>query len=205
MKAPLATGIAIAVGLIVLAGYFIPNPNLQNVRVLLLNWSILLAAVASLVAIINLVINHFRKAANKGQPRVFSIIVLVSFFITFLAGMILGPSNDQFQHVVTNIQVPIESTLLAVLSVSLAYAAFLFVRQRTGWGNSVFMVSVVIFLMINSWYLVFGQGFPILEEIVSVIQKIPLAGSRGILIGIALGSLVTGLRILTGIDRPYSG
>jgi hypothetical protein len=205
MKAPLAAGIAIAVGLIVLAGYFIPNPILQNVRALLLDWGILLAAVASLVAVINLVTHHIRKAASPGGSRLFSILVLISFFVTFLAGMILGTANVQFQHIVTNIQVPIETSLLAVLSISLAYAAFLFIRQRSGWGNTVFMVSAVIFLLINSWYLVLGQGSPFLEEIVSIIQKIPLAGSRGILIGIALGSLVTGLRILTGIDRPYSG
>jgi hypothetical protein len=30
-----------------------------------------------------------------------------------------------------------------------------------------------------------------------------LAGSRGILLGIALGILVTGLRLLLGIERPY--
>jgi len=31
------------------------------------------------------------------------------------------------------------------------------------------------------------------------------AGARGILIGIALGALTTGLRVLFGVDRPYGG
>ena len=30
-------------------------------------------------------------------------------------------------------------------------------------------------------------------------------GGRGLLIGIALGTLLTGLRVLFGIDRPYGG
>jgi hypothetical protein len=92
-----------------------------------------------------------------------------------------------------------------MISISLAYAAFLFIRQRKGWVNTVFIVSVVFFLLANSWFLVWGQSIPVLSEIISAIQKIPLAGSRGVLIGISLGSLITGLRILTGIDRPYSG
>jgi len=29
------------------------------------------------------------------------------------------------------------------------------------------------------------------------------AGARGILIGVALGSLATGVRVLVGFDRPY--
>jgi hypothetical protein len=32
-----------------------------------------------------------------------------------------------------------------------------------------------------------------------------VAGARGILIGVALGALATGLRVLFGIDRPYGG
>jgi len=30
-------------------------------------------------------------------------------------------------------------------------------------------------------------------------------GARGLLIGIALGTLLTSLRVLFGIDRPYGG
>jgi hypothetical protein len=31
-----------------------------------------------------------------------------------------------------------------------------------------------------------------------------MAGARGILLGVALGTVATGLRVLLGIDRPYS-
>jgi hypothetical protein len=39
----------------------------------------------------------------------------------------------------------------------------------------------------------------------SALNSLPVAGARGILLGVALGSLTTGLRILIGADRPYSG
>jgi hypothetical protein len=32
-----------------------------------------------------------------------------------------------------------------------------------------------------------------------------LGGARGILIGVSLGILTTGLRVLFGTDRPYGG
>jgi hypothetical protein len=30
-------------------------------------------------------------------------------------------------------------------------------------------------------------------------------GARGLLLGIALGALLTGLRVIFGVDRPYGG
>jgi hypothetical protein len=38
-----------------------------------------------------------------------------------------------------------------------------------------------------------------------VTQVLALGGARGILIGVALGALTTGLRVLFGVDRPYGG
>jgi hypothetical protein len=38
-----------------------------------------------------------------------------------------------------------------------------------------------------------------------LVERLPVAGGRGILIGIALASLTAGLRVLLGADRPYSG
>ena len=36
-------------------------------------------------------------------------------------------------------------------------------------------------------------------------HSVASGGARGILIGVALGTLTTGLRILFGADRPYGG
>jgi hypothetical protein len=36
-----------------------------------------------------------------------------------------------------------------------------------------------------------------------VLEVPALAGARGILLGAALGTAATGLRVLLGIDRPY--
>lgn len=54
MRAPFATAVAIGVGLVILLGYFMPIPILQNARSLLLDWAVILSSVALLVAIFNL-------------------------------------------------------------------------------------------------------------------------------------------------------
>jgi hypothetical protein len=46
---------------------------------------------------------------------------------------------------------------------------------------------------------------PILPELKDWILDVPtLAGVRGILLGVALGALLTGIRLLLGVERPYS-
>jgi len=44
------------------------------------------------------------------------------------------------------------------------------------------------------------------QSLPSLLAGIPaVAGARGILFGVALGTVATGLRVLMGADRPYGG
>jgi hypothetical protein len=36
-----------------------------------------------------------------------------------------------------------------------------------------------------------------------IVQVLAVGGARGILIGVALGAIVTGLRVLLAAERPY--
>lgn len=205
MKSPLATLTAIGVGVIVLIGYFLPLPILSDLRVTLLGWAVILAGVASLVAILNLVMTHIRKLRTPSKGSVYSLILLLAFFITAAAGLVLGPTNTQIQNVVTHIQVPVEASLMGVLAVSLAYACLRLLQRRKGIVGFIFLASVVVFLIVVSGFLSVSQDIPILKTILAALQQLPLAGARGILLGISLGGITTGLRVLLGADRPYTG
>jgi heme A synthase len=198
-----------AVGLIVLIGYFIPNSIVGPIRSLILDWAITLAAIAGLVAILNLTGVHWRKISDKRNRDFYSIFLVLAFWGTFLAGIatkVMGvPSQLEYQRVVTAIQQPIESSLMAMLAISLAYASFRLLQRRKGLMAVIFVISAVVFLIILSGLLSFGSNVPLLSPLINFVNLLPVAGARGILLGIALGSLTTGLRILMGTDRPYSG
>jgi cytochrome bd-type quinol oxidase subunit 2 len=204
MRAPIAVAITIAVGLIVLAGYFIPWTPLQNIQSVLLSWGVILIGIATLVGIVNLILVHVKKAGDKKTPDRYSILLLVAFTLTLGAGLWLTPGDPGFQHVVTSIQVPIETSLLAILTVILAFAALRMLQRRRGWISVLFVISVIIFLVISSGAVLSYESMPFVGGLITFIRQIPIAGSRGILLGIALGSVLTGLRILIGADRPYS-
>jgi nitrate reductase gamma subunit len=205
MRAPIATAIAIACGLIVLIGYFIPLQVLQSIRTVLLDWAVTVAGIATLIGIINLVITHWRRVRAPRNRDLYSALLILSFLLTIAAGLVLTPSDAQFQHVVTSIQLPVETSLMAVLAISLAYASLRLLQKRKGLVAVVFVSSALLFLLVTSGLLASGSDNPILKSILAAISQLPVAGARGILLGIALGSLATGLRILMGADRPYSG
>lgn len=205
MRNPVAAAIAIAVGLTILIGYFIPLGVLTNVRTYLLDWAIGMAGVASLVAILNLILVHGRKIRNRREPDRYSIFLILAFVITFVAGMVLGPASGIFQNIITSIQIPIEATLMAVLAISLTFASLRLFKRRKGWMALLFVCSTVVFLIVGSGFLSIGSEIPLLRDILGAINMLPIAGARGILLGVALGGLTTGLRILMGADRPYSG
>ena len=205
MRAPFATAVAIAVGLVVLLGYFLPGEALANLRSLFLGWGVILAGVAALVGILNLLRVHWMKFTTPKKRNLFSLVLILSFLITFGMGLWLTPANPAFQKVVTHIQVPLETSLLAVLVVVLTIALIRLPRRRNNLMSIVFLCSSLVFLILGSGMLsIFGDN-PLLQEISGFLKQIPLAGARGILLGVALGSLTTGLRLLIGADRPYSG
>lgn len=198
--------VAIVSGIIVLLGYFFKLPELENLRGSLLNWALVLSGVAGLVAILNLIFSvHWKRVRDKHPLKGTSLIIIISFGVTFIAGIFLGPSNPGFQKLVTAVQVPIESSLMAILAITLVIASLKILQRHRNWMGFVFFVSVILFLVLNSGVLAFTSEIPILRDLLSAFHQVPVAGARGILLGVALGSIVTGIRVLIGSDRPYNG
>lgn len=180
-------------------------------RNFLLQGAIILSAIALLVGIANLVAVHVRKI-QTGSSRGYSMILILSFIITLGIGfydisntyLFQEPNFQQTIWIFKNIQLPIEISLMAVLVVSLSYAAArLFTRRLT--SLSIVFVSIVITLLISAAPQLTSLA-PTLSKLHSWILRVPaMAGARGILLGVALGTIATGIRILTGNDRPYGG
>lgn len=205
MKAPLTTLIAIICGIIVLLAYFLPFTPLQDVSHLIINWAVSLSGVAMLVAIISLLSAHWQKIRQRRVTDRYSILVIFGFALTFLIGLVTGgPGNEDFQNVVTHIIFPVEAGLLGALAIGLIVSAFRLYRANRGWMTVVFGISTIFFLLLNSGVFTTGLDIPLIKNALGILQRLPDAGGRGILIGLALGTITAGMRIILGIDRPYN-
>ncbi len=195
--------IAIAVGVIVLAGYFIPA--FADLQTLLLNWALILVGMAALVGVLNLIMVHADKIRRREKGSIYSAFLIIFLAATLLFGMILGPGHATMQLVLEGIIIPVEAALMGVLTISLLYAAIRLLRRRANVMSITFLLTAALILF-GSATLPFGD-VPLVGTLLRpwVTQVLALGGARGILIGVALGSLTTGLRVLFGADRPYGG
>ncbi len=191
--------IAIASGIFVLLGYFIQS--LEPFRLILVNWSVFIAGVAVLVGIVNLAVVQWQKFSTRQKGGMYGLLLVISLFVTFAAGVILGTENPYVHLPVNAIIVPVEASLMALLAVTLIYASIRLLRRRVDVMSIVFLIAALVFLI-----LIIPTPFtPLQDFALHYLQLFSQGGARGLLIGIALGTLLTGLRVLFGADRPYGG
>ena len=198
--------IAIAVGILVLLGYFFPVvPYVQNIQALLLNWAMLMIAAAAIVGVLNLVFVHADKIRRREKGNLYSAILIIFLFGTFLLGLILPPGHEIMRLILNGVIFPVEAALMGILTITLLYAAVRLLRRRADFTTIVFLVTAALVLF-GSATLPFGENIPVFSGLATWIREVLAAGgARGILIGVSLGTLLTGLRVLFGIDRPYGG
>lgn len=207
MKISVSVAVAIAFGVIVLLGYFVDLPLLRTMTDVFLQYAAILAAIALLLGLVNLFKVHWRKVAKGEKGNIYSVIVLISFGVTTLLVAFFGPTAEWSMWIFNHIQIPIETSLMALLVAILIFASIRLVRKRMGWFTLVF-VGTALLMLLGSAPL-FGVEIPILHGpngLRAIFSQIPVtAGARGLLFGVALGTIATGLRILIGTDRPYGG
>ena len=198
--------IAIAVGILVLLGYFFPAlPYVQDIQALLLNWAMLMIAAAAIVGVLNLVFVHADKIRLREKGNLYSAILIVFLVATLLFGMFIPPAGQIMQLVLNGVIFPVEAALMGILTITLLYSAVRLLRRRADFTTIVFLVTAVLVLF-GSATLPFGENIPVFSGLATWIREVLAAGgARGILIGVSLGTLLTGLRVLFGIDRPYGG
>lgn len=189
--------LAIAFGLLTLLGVLLIPP----LGDLLTAWAVFLAAVALLLGAVNLFGIHIRRLSDG---NLYSGVLVVSMLGVLALAVTdsLGLTENGVGTVFDNVQVPLEMAMASLLAFFLLFAAFrLLRRQRSRW--SVLFIVTVIVLFIGRTPLPFITDglFSQVEQFISGVFV--NAGMRGILIGVALGTIAVGLRILMGSERPY--
>lgn len=207
LKGLFSTLIAIVSGLIVLVGYFVQLPFLIELSQTVLNWAVLLTAFAVLLGIFNLFLVHTRRLTRKAKGAGYSLILILSMLATLTVGVAIPffpAATETLDAIFRAVVLPAEASLMALLAVTLTYAGLRLWRRRFNLFSVVFLVTALLMLLGLAPLPLLGN-IPILSDTVRPVlaQVFAAGGARGILIGVALGALLTGLRVLFGVDRPY--
>ncbi len=203
-KGLFSVSIAISIGLIILLGYFVDSPTLNALRIVFLQWAVILTALAVFIGVINLLIVHLHHMAQN-EHRTYSLILIAGLLLSLSMGLVLGPQDTNVQILFESVVIPGEASLMALLAVSLLYASVRLLQKRRDLIAIIFIATAFVTLL-ASVPMPFGE-IPGLNDFIRpyITQVLAAAGARGILIGVGLGILTTGVRVLLGIERPYGG
>lgn len=189
-------------GTIILAGYFITIPAISGIRSYLINLASILTSILILIGIINLVIVHIKKIVSREPGAWLSLVLLIALSMTMIIGFVFGPTSKWTLWIINHVQIPVESSLIALLVVILILGLIRMLYRKQNSFALIFLLTTVIILLGSitiPWI-----DITVLANFQEWITNIPvLGGMRGILIGVVLGIVATGLRVLIGADRPY--
>lgn len=197
-------GLAVGEGLGNLS-FIVQTQGLPVITDLFLQVVVITIASTIIIGIINLLSVHVSRITQRKGGWVYSVILVVSalavIVITLLerAGILTGrPSLSAI--LLETVQVSIESALAGLVLFALVYGAFRLMRRRVTWWAMLFTLILII-LLLGALPLPAVNG---LASIRNWLLAVPVsAGARGILLGIALATVVAGVRILIGQDRSY--
>lgn len=204
MVKKLAVAIAVASGLLVLAGFFFLHPLLTMCQGALANWGTIAAAFALLLGLANLLGFHATNVRGRRPGWGYSLLTLAAALAVLVVGFAsdLGwPGDWYLRWVFDYVYEPLSITFLALLAFFIVSAAYRALRMGT-WESAALVLSaaVVILGQLPLGY----QLWPGFMQAKDWLLAVPVtAGMRGILLGAALGAIALGLRVLLGLDRPY--
>ena len=210
----LLTVIAVSAGLLTLLSLFLDSAPLRALRGLFVEWTVIVLAFALLLGAANVLRVHARRIHDR-KETLYSLVLILAFLAVFIPGIMptgagpknlapyLGPTGQVVDFTFRYIQRPLQATFYSLLAFLAATAAWRTFRTRS--VASLVMFLACILVLLGSIRLNVGEWWQLMTETKDWIMNVPvLAGARGILIGIALGAVVAGARLLLGVDRPYS-
>jgi hypothetical protein len=199
------TVVTVLVGLIVLLSYLVPLPALASLGELLVRGAAILAAFAMFLGWLNLVRIHSGRFLKKGtKHRLASLILVIAAvgsLLLVLWDMQDGTAGSISAFLVDGILVPGQSSLLALTAVTLVLGGMRLLGTRRNANSGLFLL-VALLTLLTAVPFVFPE---ILQTVMRLVNTVATAGMRGLLLGVVLGVVMTGLRIVFGIDRPQSG
>lgn len=191
-------------GLVLLVLYFSSHPAARALNALvLIDYYQIIFAFTLIVGVVSFVRVNLQ-AIERGQDRPYRIVSLLACAAMPVTALIWGiRGGSPFMWLFDNVQIPLQSTVFALLAFFVASASYRGFRARSV-PAAVLLISAVLALVSRS-----DLGGLVSDYVTPAAEWLrnnpSMSARRAILIGIGLGSLTTSLRVILGIERTWLG
>ncbi|NLE43395.1 MAG: hypothetical protein GX620_01635 [Chloroflexi bacterium] len=189
-------------GGLVLLGYLLPGQRtLVLLRSTLLEWAVVVVAFAFLLGLGNILRVHGARLVRVSPGWVYSLILIIAVAVGLIVAFV-GAEASLTQSVYTIAARPLGASMAALLLFTLVAAVFRLFRARRSFDAVVFLIAVLLTLVLSTPFIGLGPTLQGPREF--LVHVLGMAGVRGLLIGVALGTLISALRVLLVGDWPHS-
>ena len=203
--------ITVTVGLTIFFSLLFDNDVLRLARQVFTDWVVILAGLALLLGVLHLMTVHLNKLKTRTRGWPYSFLVILSAIGVLVVGLLEGQAGQETlfeptsltQIIFEGVLVATQASLAGLIVFFLIYAATrMLLNVRVEASSLLFLLALLVVLL--GWIPIASIQSSLLPGLRNWLLQVPItAGARGILLGVALGTVMVGLRVLTGTERPY--
>ncbi len=212
MRRTLPLAITFIVGLMVIINSAIIAPGFNKfIQDYVIRSVTVSTAWAVALGAFNLMRVHGNRISRKREGWINSIVLIASFSLLMVLGVFLqkGQNDPLYLFFYNNLNVPLNSTMFAVLCFYIASAAYRAFRVRNVEATVLLLSAVIVMLgSVPIGKIIFDGfganhifGIPWMKS--WIMDQANTSVVRGLTLGITLGSLAQATRNLLGIERGY--
>lgn len=206
MKRTLPLVITFFAGAIVIVNSFFVLPWLNTFVSTYLSRSVTVSTAWAVgLGALNLMRQHVRRTRRGNANQVYSIVLIITFVIFLVGGLILDKhqQNPLYQQWFVAVQNSLSATMFSVLAFYIATSAFRAFRVRNVDSTLLLLSAFVVMLGAVPIGEAIWSGFPDFSDwIMNIVNTSSL---RAMGIGLTLGGLAQSMRTLVGVERGHLG
>lgn len=209
MRKEIPLAITFVVAMIVMLASITTGPLPEIFKNHISPWMTLVSAFAVGLASVNLTRVHGNKIRRKHSDWPYSVVLLgsMAIYAIFRAYVEINPTDtaaaENYALIYNYILSPLSSGIWACLAFYVASASYRAFRARSLEATVLLVSAIVVMLGAAPVGSLIWDKFPSIQQWLMAVPN--MTGQRGIVIGAAVGSFVTALRVLLGIERSHLG
>ena len=216
LRREIPTLIAFFFGMTMIVNYFVPHRAMSDFAGDVQQWAFIITAFAYVLGGLNILGLHLKKVQRRARDWRYSLVTVGALAGSVVLGCLLPESlrggkgeGSILLWIYDTVYAPLGATVFSLLAFYITTASFRAFRIRSWQAASLAVTAVIVMLgavPLTAWVLnslMPGAGTGLAHFRDWIMDALQNAGKRAILIGVALGSISTGIKVILGIERPY--
>jgi hypothetical protein len=195
--------VAFLTAIIVIASNFIDAPGLSQISSDVKNFGAIIAGFALFVGLIGIIQSHANNVTRKKPLWQYSVLLLAVLALFIGVGLVYGNQSSQFKWIYDTIYGPLTATTYSLLAFWVCSAAYRAFKPRSMESAILVVSGLLVFFGVQPIASVISPVFNSIQAF--IMNVLNVAGTRGIVIGVGLGILGFGLRVLLGWEKSWMG